>query len=123
MLWTPPSSTYTDTLFPYTTLCRSRFACPAVSLCRTMMTGIWHGPARLRASVPGLILPDAAARLIGPEVVAWLGPEVADPPPGMRRFADRKSTRLNPSHPCPSRMPVSAWNTKRSHEQQHAQYT
>jgi hypothetical protein len=47
----------------------------------------WQGPVQLRASVRGQIPLDVAARLIGPEVAAWLGPPAADSPPGMRRFA------------------------------------
>ncbi|MEK6192119.1 MAG: hypothetical protein AABM41_07325 [Chloroflexota bacterium] len=59
-----------------------------------MTTRLWQGPVRLRASVPGQISPDVAARLLGPEVAAWLGQPAADPPFGMRRFAT--DLRLGP---------------------------
>jgi hypothetical protein len=59
-----------------------------------MTTRLWQGPVRLRASVPGQISPDVAARLLGLEVAAWLGQPAADPPSGMRRFAT--DLRLGP---------------------------
>ncbi|MGH2463216.1 MAG: hypothetical protein ACRDFZ_06285 [Candidatus Limnocylindria bacterium] len=59
-----------------------------------MTTSGWQGPVRLRASVPGKVPLDVAARLIGPEVTAWLGRVTADSPSGMRRFA--ADLRLRP---------------------------
>jgi len=59
------------------------------------MTTVWQGPVRLRARVPGEISPEVAARLLGPEVGAWLGQPAADPPPGMRRFS--VDLRLRPA--------------------------
>ena len=56
----------------------------------------WQGPVRLRASVRGQIRLAVAARLIGPEVGAWLGPPAADSPSGMRRFAS--DPRLRPDN-------------------------
>jgi len=58
------------------------------------MLRVWEGPVRLRASVPGQIAPDVAARLLDPEVAAWLGQPAADPPSGMRRFV--ADLRLRP---------------------------
>src|SRR3546814_13387938 len=71
MIRRPPRSTRTDTLFPYTTLFRSR-------------QGEVHRPVRqVRAPLRG-------------RYHVHGGP------------ADRKSTRLNSSHYCASRMPSSA---------------
>jgi len=60
-----------------------------------MTTSVWHGPVRLHASVPSQISPEVAARLLGPDVAAWLGQPAADAPPGMRRFA--ADLRLRPA--------------------------
>jgi len=59
-----------------------------------MTRKVWQGPIRLRASVPGQISPDVAARLIGPDVAAWLGQPADSSPSGMRRFA--ADLRLRP---------------------------
>jgi len=59
-----------------------------------MTTSNWHGPVRLRASEPGQISAEDAARLLGPGVSAWLGQPAADSPSGMRRFAT--DLRLRP---------------------------
>src|SRR3546814_20852054 len=72
MIRRPPRSTRTDTLFPYTTLFRSRHAFPA---------------ADLRAGV----VSDGGVPVARP--VGLLGDRVAD----LHR-PDRKSTRLNSSH-------------------------
>src|SRR3546814_18433541 len=77
----PPRSTRTDTLFPYTTLFRSE-AGRARALAGQARTGR-----------PGAPVAKAAYR-------ARLGKR-----PGI---GDRKSTRLNSSHQCASRMPFSS---------------
>src|SRR3546814_15960280 len=88
MIRRPPRSTRTDTCFPYTTLCRSplrdRFGIP-VRL-------IFYTHAELEQVI------GRAARLLG----------LAIAPDGALEIADRKSTRLNSSHYCASRMPSSA---------------
>jgi len=52
------------------------------------------GTVRLRASVPGQMSLNVAARLIGPDVATWLGKSAANAPSGMRRFA--ADLRLRP---------------------------
>src|SRR3546814_10020170 len=83
MIRRPPRSTRTDTLFPYTTLFRSHERYARTPRSRN------HRP-RPRA------LPRRAAARRGHHL-----------PP-----RDRKSTRLNSSHSCASRMPSSAWKKK-----------
>src|SRR3546814_20874787 len=94
MIRRPPSSTRTDTLFPYTTRFR------ALALVRR--------EERLQrvAVLDRLFGPRVAARLVGAEPdhvghVLVCGHQPA-------RMGDRKSTRLNSSHSCASRMPSSA---------------
>src|SRR3546814_1988760 len=107
MIRRPPRSTRTDTLFPYTTLFRSR-SCRALRLTGHILE---HGPASalMRLSLPALdqsaaecdverdkIVDLRAAqldqRLFGREQIAL----------GVEHFEigrkDRKSTRLNSSH-------------------------
>src|SRR3546814_14994682 len=97
----PPSSNRPDTLFPYTTLCRSLTATGRYSpLGAVGNTPIlhWHGDSfdlpenvALLASTPSYA--HAAADLLLP-------PDAADHRGGasLYRAADRKSTRLNSSH-------------------------
>src|SRR3546814_7802680 len=104
MIRRPPRSTRTDTLFPYTTLFRSR---PA----RDAARGDGRLNYRLRQSyktsrhpglVPGSNAPPAAASLVAP----WMPEQVRHDGVGFRRLRigysrttpDRKSTRLNSSH-------------------------
>src|SRR3546814_9200957 len=114
MIRRPPRSTRTDTLFPYTTLFRSleRF------LDQVLAAGVVHhhvlllglqvvdvldrdqaqAAAQARSQVGALL---ALAVAVGGGVVVAAGDESA-------RALDRKSTRLNSSHYCASRMPSSA---------------
>src|SRR3546814_4065109 len=52
----------------------------------------------------------------------WISPEIwlacREPKPVPLEYLDRKSTRLNSSHSCASRMPSSAWKKKRNAPQQ-----
>src|SRR3712207_8724790 len=94
MIRRPPRST----LFPYTTLFRSRATVP--------LSFVRGGPGRLRASLGGSNLGDEAATRLAVRTVraggllhGALRPHRA---PGyrarLRRRQDRKSTRLNSSH-------------------------
>src|SRR3546814_14175131 len=86
MIRLPPRCTLTDTLFPYTTLVRS--LSPARGLHR-------HARGRQQLGPPA---EDPSAR----------GPQREECPRRRRLGRDRKSTRLNSSHYCASRMPSSA---------------
>src|SRR3546814_20867048 len=89
MIRRPPGSTRTDTLFPYTTLCRS-----------VLLGGF--------AALSGLITLDAVAHAIGVKCkgkvaaanIAAASEAFACIQRGMEEpaHADRKSTRLNSSH-------------------------
>src|SRR3546814_13345689 len=87
----PPTSTRTDTLFPYTTLFRSyagsRHACGrAHPRCKTTS----------RQEMVMNILERCLARMLN--VIVKLLPRANEPEPSDRRVRDRKSTRLNSSH-------------------------
>src|SRR3546814_3862337 len=126
MIRRPPRSTRTDTLFPYTTLCRS------VERAEVEVAAVGEGPQRdqeifalgdaagHRARLlPGVALPVAALAL---EILLHRRerqrhpPGVAERPQAQVDAAaesvgrylveqDRKSTRLNSSHYCATRMP------------------
>src|SRR3546814_10663909 len=115
MIRLPPRSTPTDTLFPYSTLVRSP-AHPharAAAVAGPEVVGTAH---RLHAGEDGHELRDAGpGRRVGP---AGRGGERAvaahadrdrraehDPRPEPRQRTDRKSTRLNSSPSCASRLP------------------
>src|SRR3546814_7547734 len=110
MIRRPPRSTRTDTLFPYTTLFRSL---ALLVLVNQLLTGIW------------LVMhykPDAAQAWDSVEYimrdVPWGDTLRYLHSTGASAFfivvylhmyrGDRKSTRLNSSHSCASRMPSSA---------------
>src|SRR3546814_18623966 len=99
MIRRPPISTRTDTLFPYTTLFRS------IPLKGVTMSEAYASTLHISFDVRGgLIMRQIhhwAALLFVASIAVHL----------MRVFftgADRKSTRLNSSHYCASRMPSSA---------------
>src|SRR3546814_7587804 len=115
MIRRPPRSTRTDTLFPYTTLFRSiaqdRFDSRDVAAnlphARRVLE-LATGP--LEAQVE-LLLAQPDQRLL--QLVSGLGPHIFSLHDLMLLTAqagdeDRKSTRLNSSHSCASRMPSSA---------------
>src|SRR3546814_16706043 len=118
MIRLPPRSTRTDTLFPYTTLFRSRSREPIPMNHPSLRDALWRTGAlrtldhalaqslrRLDPDTPDTVL--AAAALVSLAVSAGhAGFDPADPqrlvdapldwpPPDAR---DRKSTRLNSSH-------------------------
>src|SRR3546814_6375878 len=110
MIRRPPRSTRTDTLFPYTTLFRSHGVPSDINdlkyhACIQGTADVWHfivddklvdfrpkGPLRVNS---GTAVADAALASFG---ICQL-PDF---------YVDRKSTRLNSSHYCASRMPSSA---------------
>src|SRR3546814_11965232 len=79
MIRRPPRSTRTDTLFPYTTLFRSRHQVVVRQDAAALVHGLLHHRAQLVASAPRV-------------VVKRLGQL------GHLDQLDRKSTRLNSSH-------------------------
>src|SRR3546814_10202744 len=100
----PPRSTRTDTLVPDTTLFRSRVR-PADLSARA---------DTLARSLPGMDA-EGFVELGFPMDSAWRGalpPDTGfthlDDVPAWAILEDRKSTRLNSSHSCASRMPSSA---------------
>src|SRR3546814_4122780 len=103
MIRRPPRSTRTDTLFPYTTLFRSEEVCG-------IMDGLPDGPVfrSLPGEEPYPELMNRGAiqeiRAIEPDAVVVKGDLTSD---GTQE-QDRKSTHLNSSHSCASRMPSSA---------------
>src|SRR3546814_14754933 len=114
MLRRPPRSTRTATLFPYTTLFRSILTTPFVNLAlvpeaaSSLLLPLRIGHARAFAAF-ALGEPIAAAdahawgianRVVEPAALRPAALEVAS--------RDRRSTRLNSSHSCASRMPSSA---------------
>src|SRR3546814_8193326 len=99
MIRRPPRATRTDQLFPYTTRFRSRLAQGAVD----------------RFGVELIIVADIAGAAIAHRqereimVVRHAGGKGRG---AARGIEDRKSTRLNSSHYCASRMPSSACKKK-----------
>src|SRR3546814_13246403 len=100
MIRLPPRATRTDTLFPYTTLFRSRY-----ELGRGRIEGVERAPIDERSLRAGLVGRSARPvveieRRRGREhgIVARLGrgDRAVDAAP--RHHRDRKSTRLNSSH-------------------------
>src|SRR3546814_4745634 len=119
MIRRPPRSTRTDTLVPYTTLFRSPRLndggepCPrgdkAAPVCygaeakrspRTVQDAMSNPEAEVDAAGPLPTSPEALHRRLDDLGIAYRS--VSHPP------VDRKSTRLNSSHSCASRMPSSA---------------
>src|SRR3546814_17294814 len=109
MIRPPPRSTLTYTLFPYTTLFRS---CLGMQLLfeRSEEEGI-----ACLGLVPGQVRKLAPAPRRPVPHMGWSKLSVGSAEPGLGDgdyvyFAhrDRKSTRLNSSHSCASRMPSSA---------------
>src|SRR3546814_16592915 len=98
MLLRTPRSTRTDTLFPYTTLFRSRRAGRILRIAEQMVL-----IERRAVDLGGCEIHFAGLYVrvtqLGDLLVGRLRVVVA---------TDRKSTRLNSSHSCASRMPSSA---------------
>src|SRR3546814_15070909 len=135
MIRRPPRSTRTDPLFPYTTLFRSALADgggkrlplqPWLAVFLLLPRLVGHGAISLRGDRKRIFLAqsqpprhvgdpvdaDAAAEVVEIDVAALRDRLVqADDAVSAALVAveiDRKSTRLNSSHYCASRMPSSA---------------
>src|SRR3546814_12769165 len=96
MIRRPPRSTRTDTLVPYTTLFRSKEALAEILHKEGYIEGYQVADNTER---PGRVL----------HIKMKYSPERARVISGLRRVSkpDRKSTRLNSSHQCATRMPPS----------------
>src|SRR3546814_3484406 len=123
MIRRPPSSTLTDTLFPYTTLFRSIAAKLAEH--RDSFSGV---PVDRGVDIPNAI--DTAtdhANMLGVWQKLWHDGCGKDDADGRRcrgaavlaalQYRDRRRTRLNSSHSCAHRMPSSA-RTNNTHQHQ-----
>src|SRR3546814_11175925 len=100
MVRRPPRSTRTDTLFPYTTLFRSLAG--VLNQLRDEGMSILlveHDMDFVMNLTDNLVVMD-----FGTKLAEGLPADVQRDPAGL----DRKSTRLNSSHYCASRMPSSA---------------
>src|SRR3546814_5865689 len=101
MIRRPPRSTRTDTLFPYTTLFRSRR-----ELLWSDPHRRWRGdrarrhPGVRRGSSPGVVTlsPEAHIAHIRADAHALLAAARTEPDAPVPSCPDRKSTRLNSSH-------------------------
>src|SRR3546814_16146186 len=104
----PPRSTRTATLFPYTTLFRS----PEFTKLPAQITGGAAQIAMQAVAIDPELLCRAGHQLAEPE--STLGAQGHRIVPALldqhrvHESEDRKSTRLNSSHYCASRMPSSA---------------
>src|SRR3546814_8820253 len=123
MIRRPPRSTRTDTLFPYTTLFLSQTVREKFS-CRDCEK-ITQPPAPFHVTPRGLFGPGFLAMLLFEKFGAHqplnrqrdrYAREGVDL--SLSTLADRKSTRLNSSHSCASRMPSSACKKKNKKHQQ-----
>src|SRR3546814_11845575 len=97
MIRRPPRSTRTDPLFPYTTLFRSQ--------------GEALGGGFEALLCFDVVIAERSARFGHPEMLFGLFPGMGAYSILARKLGhriDRKSTRLNSSHLCESRMPSSA---------------
>src|SRR3546814_16609047 len=102
MIRRPPISTRTDTLFPYTTRFRSRGRIENIldaAKASKHIASPWENPARWKGNLIHL-LPRRKNKKQVRHHPAIPYEEMPD--------LDRKSTRLNSSHYCASRMPSSA---------------
>src|SRR3546814_13444636 len=110
----PPKSTRTDTRFPYTTLFRSwiRDNWAALAAGRSDVTTELFTACATCSTQPSVVLTIEGTTLR--EEVVVLGAHLdsinayGGGSPGQAAPGDRKSTRLNSSHSCASRMPSSA---------------
>src|SRR3546814_2427116 len=100
MIRRPPRSTRTDTLFPYTTLFRSRHG-PDKALAEDYgELGLCHAPLTWRHFPLFFGSVQDQIEQLGGRLVAWEVSPGSDRAPELRvkRLEDRKSTRLNSSH-------------------------
>src|SRR3546814_5510417 len=130
MIRGPPRSTRTDTLFPYPTLFRSVAAVALAFACCALLI-VWAGApvvaayeALLRGAFGSVFAVTETLTRAAPLIFTGLAAAVDDARVHRRlaghlhgrlvaqRPRDRKSTRLNSSHYCASRMPSSACKIK-----------
>src|SRR3546814_10204792 len=119
MIRRPPRATRTDTLVPYTTLFRAALGQIAV-----IPEGIPEPATLDNHGLHGLYRKMVAARIVVDVIELLVGIHIALQILRLRRGdhllcvrdQDRKSTRLNSSHSCASRMPSSACKTKNRHK-------
>src|SRR3546814_14522426 len=98
MIRLPPRSTRTDTLFPYTTLFRSRNSGKDVPTLLVLVASLRpSGCAPIRRHTPARVLGVAAQRAALTLALVLLSACGGDAAPA-RPDQDRKSTRLNSSH-------------------------
>src|SRR3546814_6135170 len=98
MIRRPPRSTRTDTLFPYTTLFRSKFSQLCTNLPLIALIGPSSTVSYVKIPCPNEI---NHSTLLGMPIVAqWLedGEWYHGSISSFRTESDRKSTRLNSSH-------------------------
>src|SRR3546814_9201234 len=107
MIRRPPRSTRTDTLFPYTTLFRS-IQRAAVEVARERAEQLHDVAAHQRLAAGQAQLAHALAHEGAAHAVELLQGENLRLGQERHVLRDRKSTRLNSSHYCASRMPSSA---------------
>src|SRR3546814_9720458 len=116
MIRRPPRSTRTDTLFPYTTLFRSLAGASELDDAADVLAFAHVAVAVVdlveRVAVGDQLVELQGALAVHGEEVRDLGPRVGRPEDRaldlLVHHGDRKSTRLNSSHYCASRMPSSA---------------
>src|SRR3546814_17107277 len=112
MIRLPPRSTRTDTLFPYTSLFRS-FAANAAYLLKYFRDVSPDIQILLDARAAGdinidTVIPEGGDQIRRDQFPKWRGSGSLTWKLGQFTAGDRKSTRLNSSHQCASRMPSSA---------------
>src|SRR3546814_6602267 len=115
MIRRPPRSTRTDTLFPYTTLFRAfptnDFLVDPTALLNSLMPVIGSLPTpdllTNLAQLGGARFPGANTA-VPSFLKTYRGYGAIQPHQTIPGYQDRKSTRLNSSHSCASRMPSSA---------------
>src|SRR3546814_14723630 len=104
----PPRSTPTDTLFPYTTLCRSTVV-DRLNSERLRAHMVEAAEQCERTALPELAGLTPLERLLDDwpqdRTLIFADEEGGEP---LLDALDRKSTRLNSRHSCASRMPSSA---------------
>src|SRR3546814_11848388 len=105
MIRRPPRSTRTYSLLPYPTLFRSIIRPEPMRSTRRTLPAPPEGKWRLAIYPEGyhLLLRDLQANRVVDDILAWIANRDAPLPSGadwqsLRRFEDRKSTRLNSSH-------------------------
>src|SRR3546814_3444584 len=102
MIRRPPRSTRTDTLFPYTTLFRSRLSVwPEIGIVFDATSAGAHKRHSAVVTAAGKTMIDLTPAAIGPYVIPVVNGDAHLDAPNVNMVTcggDRKSTRLNSSH-------------------------